>query len=74
MKTFRWKILAVFIFLLKTQIVQGYLLETHRWGGSNEYQLFKYIENFISKNWKFSDKKLRYLSYLLHKTEIVGTR
>ena len=25
-------------------------------------RLFKYIENFISKNWKFSDKKLRYFS------------
>ena len=26
-------------------------------------RLFKYIENLISKNWKFSDKKLRYFSY-----------
>ena len=25
--------------------------------------LFKYIENFTSKNWKFSDKKIRYFSY-----------
>ena len=25
-------------------------------------RLFKYIENFISKNWKFSDKTLRYFS------------
>ena len=25
--------------------------------------LCKYIENFISKNWKLSDKKLRYFSY-----------
>ena len=29
--------------------------------------LFKYIENFISKNWKFSDKKLRYFSYFCSK-------
>ena len=29
--------------------------------------LFKYIENFISKNWKFSGKKLRYLSYFCTK-------
>ena len=34
-------------------------------------RLFKYIENFISKNWKFSDKKL--FIFLL-KTWIVGTR
>ena len=26
-------------------------------------RLFKYIENFTSKNWKFSDKKLWYVSY-----------
>ena len=25
-------------------------------------RLFKYLENFFSKNWKFSDKKLRYFS------------
>ena len=30
-------------------------------------RLFKYIENFISKNWKFSDKKLRYFSYFCTK-------
>ena len=25
-------------------------------------RLLKYIENFTSKNWKFSDKKRRYIS------------
>ena len=30
-------------------------------------RLFKYIENFISKNWKFSDKKLLYFSYFCSK-------
>ena len=30
-------------------------------------RLFKYIENFISKNWRFSDKKLRYFFIFLHK-------
>ena len=29
--------------------------------------LFKYIEHFISKNGKISDKKLRYLSYFYSK-------
>ena len=28
-------------------------------------RLLKYIENFISKNWKFSDKKLIFFIYLL---------
>ena len=28
-------------------------------------RLFKYIENFISKNWKFSDKKLIFFIFLL---------
>ena len=28
---------------------------------------FKYIENFICKNWKFSDKKLWYFSYFCSK-------
>ena len=31
-------------------------------------RLFKYIENFISKNWKFSDEKLIYFSYFCSKT------
>ena len=30
-------------------------------------RLFKYIENFTSKNWKFSDKKLWYFSYFCSK-------
>ena len=30
-------------------------------------RLFKYIEIFISKNWKFSDKKLWYFSYFCSK-------
>ena len=30
-------------------------------------RLFKYIENFISKNWKFSNKKLWYFSYFCSK-------
>ena len=29
--------------------------------------LFKYTKNFIFKNWKFSDKKLRYFSYFCSK-------
>ena len=29
--------------------------------------LFKYIENFTSKNWKFSDKRLWYFSYFCSK-------
>ena len=29
--------------------------------------LFKYLENFSSKNWKFSDKKLWYFSYFCSK-------
>ena len=36
-------------------------------------RLFKYIEDFISKNQKFSDKKLTFFIFLL-KTQIVGTR
>ena len=36
-------------------------------------RLFKYIENFTSKNWKFSDKKLWYFSHFCSK-QIVGTR
>ena len=36
-------------------------------------RLFKYIENFTSKNWKFTDKNLSYFSYFLLKTWIVGT-
>ena len=31
-----------------------------RYDAITKTRLFKYIENFISKNWKFSDKKLRY--------------
>ena len=30
-------------------------------------RLFKYIENFISKKWKFSDKKFWYFSYFCSK-------
>ena len=30
-------------------------------------RLFKYIENFTSKNWKFSDKNLWYFSYFCSK-------
>ena len=30
-------------------------------------RLFKYIENFTSKNWKFSDKKLWYFSFFCSK-------
>ena len=30
-------------------------------------RLFKYIENFTSKNWKYSDKKLWYFSYFYSK-------
>ena len=30
-------------------------------------RLFKYIENFTSKNWKFSDKKIWYFSYFCSK-------
>ena len=29
--------------------------------------LFKYIENFTTRNWKFSDKKLWYFSYVCSK-------
>ena len=29
--------------------------------------LFKYLENFTSKNWKFSDRKLLYFSYFCSK-------
>ena len=38
-------------------------------------RLFKYIENFTFKNWKFSDKKISHIFFtLLLKTYIVGTR
>ena len=36
-------------------------------------RLFKYIENFTFKNWKFSDFKLIFFMFVL-KTQIVGTR
>ena len=36
-------------------------------GHITKTRLFKYIENFISKNWKFSDKKLWYFSYFCSK-------
>ena len=36
-------------------------------------RLFKYIENFTTQNWKFSDKNLIFFIFLL-KTYIVGTR
>ena len=42
MKTFKWKILVVFIFLLKN-IDYGYLLELLRRGGSNEYPQTMYF-------------------------------
>ena len=31
--------------------------------------LFKYIENFTSKSWKFSDKKFFYFSYSAQNTD-----
>ena len=34
-------------------------------------RLFKYIENFTSKNWKFSDKKLLYFSYFCSKHRLL---
>ena len=37
-------------------------------------RLFKYIENFISKNWQFSDRKTLIFFIFLLKTYIVGTR
>ena len=40
-----------------------------------ETRLFKYIENFTSKNWKKKiDEKLWYFFIFLLKTYIVGTR
>ena len=36
-------------------------------------RLFKYIENFTTKNWKFSDKNSDIFFIFLLKTEIVGT-
>ena len=61
----------------------GYLLEPPRWDGSNKYSQSlllsrnkknnvypckpQYIENFTSKNWKFSDNKLWYFSYFCSK-------
>ena len=35
--------------------------------------LFKYIENFTTKNWKFSDKNSDIFFIFLLKTQIVGT-
>ena len=35
--------------------------------GITKTRLFKYVENFTSKNWKFSDKKLWYFSYFCSK-------
>ena len=49
MKTFRWKILVVFIFLL-INIDCGYSLEPPRRGGSNEYPQ----SMFVSRNKKIN--------------------
>ena len=37
-------------------------------GGITKTRLFKYIENLISKNWKFSDKKTPIFFLFLLKT------
>ena len=46
-----------------------------RYLGITKTRLFKYIENFISKNWKFSNKKKTLIVFIFQlKTYIVGTR
>ena len=65
-------IIITLLFLLIYHIYLKYF-DSQAWAGSVEpdqglhfavhimkTRLFKYIENFTSKNWKFSDKKLWY--------------
>ena len=59
--------------LLRDIVCYGYWLEAPHQGTTDEFphitktRLFKYIENFTSKNWKFSDKKVWYFSYFCSK-------
>ena len=56
--------------VISTSLISNYLIS--KWNSSlyrseiliTKTRLFKYIENFTSKNWKFSDKKLWYFSYI----------
>ena len=43
-------------------------------GNITKTRLFKYIEIFTTKNWKFSDKNSDIFFIFLLKTYIVGTR
>ena len=51
----------------------GYLPIPYERTYISKTRLFKYIENFTTKNWKFSDKNSDIFMFLL-KTLIVGTR
>ena len=52
----------------KTQNYDFNKLQQYECSDITKTRLFKYIENFISKNWKFSDKKLWYFFIFLFKT------
>ena len=66
-KTFRWKILVVFIFVLKTGCV--YLLEPPRRGGSNEYPQSMFL-NRNKKNNLYSCK----LQFYYYKWGLRGSK
>ena len=49
--------------LCNTGIILVNLSQSSFTGNITKTRLFKYIENFTSKNWKYSDKNLWYFSY-----------
>ena len=58
------------IFFLKHRLASIYFLNLRFRRSFNtitKTRLFKYIENFTSKNWKFSDRKLWYFFIFLLK-------
>ena len=46
------------LFLSKTLTLFNFSFESSVYGSITKTRLFKYTENFTTKNWKFSDKKI----------------
>ena len=74
-----WKISVLFCWkkCAMWSYVHSYVIGEIRWWGIKNQalftaitktHLFKYIENFTTKNWNFSDKELWYFSYFCSKT------
>ena len=59
--------LGTYFFVFPQDVISSFRLAKEHNANITKTRLFKYIENFSSKNLKFSDKKLWYFSYFCSK-------